>query len=229
MNTPEAKPPLNPWSIWIPIIIIMLGVVVLYNYTVYQSMRNDKDRPPFMTQIRSDLHLVERSGKKVNLSDVGGKIILAAHFYSTCPSGCSVIIDEMKSVYDQYAKNDPRIQFISFAIDPGDTPERLKEAADGYGITGDNWWFVNGDQPTIRTFLNLKMKFFKLEEVPEKERTSPIDKYRHDMRVALIDQKGHVRGMYEVMNPDPEFRQIYQKKLRKDLEYLLSQLPPAKP
>ena len=223
-ETPETeKPRINPWSVWIPIIFIMLGVVILYNYTVIQTMRKDNDRPPYLTQIRDDLDLVERSGEKVKLSQLSGKIILAAHFYSTCPSGCSVLIDEMKGIYDQYAPTHPNLQFISFAIDPGDTPERLKEAAEGYGVKGQNWWFVNGDQPTIRTFLTHKMKFYKLEEKPKEQQTSPIDKYNHDMRIALIDGEGHLRGMYEVLNPDPEFRQIYQKKLRKDLDYLLKE------
>jgi hypothetical protein len=65
MNTPSTEKPINPWSIWIPIILMVCGVVILYNYTVIQSMRKDKDRPPFMTQLKDDLELVERSGKKV--------------------------------------------------------------------------------------------------------------------------------------------------------------------
>ena len=225
MNTPSSERQINPWSIWIPIIIMVCGVVILYNYLMIQSMRKDKDRPPFITQLKDDLELTERSGKAVKLSDLRGKVILAAHFYSTCPSGCSMIIDEMKGLYDQFAAKYPQLQFISFAIDPGDTPERMKEAAEGYGVTGENWWFVNGDQARIRTYLNLKMKFYKLEEKPEAQRTSPVDKYNHDMRVALVDADGHLRGMYEVLNPDPEFRKIAQTKLRKDLEYVLNEKP----
>ncbi len=223
MNTPKTEPPINPWSIWVPIILIALGSVILYNYVVIQTMDRDRDRPPYITQLKYDLDLVERSGKAVKLSDISGKVILAAHFYSTCPSGCSVMIDELKSIYNEFTPKYPNLQFVSFAIDPNDSPARLKEAADGYGITQANWWFVNGDQPTIRAYLNQKMKFFKLEEKTPAQQTSPVDKYSHDMRVALIDSGGHLRGMYEVLNPDPEFRAIHQKKLRKDLTYILNE------
>ena len=229
MNHPPTEKAINPWSIWVPIIIMVLGVVILYNYSVIQSLRKDKSRPPFVTQLKDDLTLVERSGKEVKLSELRGKVILGAHFYSTCPSGCSVLIEELKKVYDEYAAKEPKLHFISFAIDPADTPERMKEAAEGHDITGDNWWFVNGDQTKLRAYLNLKMKFFKLEEKPADKQTSPVDKYNHDMRVVLIDAEGHVRGMYEVMNPDPEFRQIHLRRLRQDLEYVLREKPGQQP
>lgn len=222
MSSPETKPTINPWTIWVPIIFIMLGIVVYYNYVTIQSMRKDKDRPAFYTQIRKDLDLVERSGKKVKFSELDGKVILGAHFYSTCPSGCSVLVEEMKAIHDEFAPKHPGLHFVSFAIDPGDTPERMKEAAEGHDITGDNWWFVNGDQTAMRTWLTYVVKFIALKEKPPEKQTSPVDKYEHDMRLVLIDRESHVRGMYEVMNADPEFREIHKAKLRKDLAYLLA-------
>jgi hypothetical protein len=43
------------------------------------------------------------------------------------------------------------------------------------------------------------------------------------MRIALVDHEGRLRGMYDVMNPDPEFRAFAKKKIRKDLAYLLAE------
>lgn len=223
MNPPEEKPRINPWTIWVPVIFIVLGTVIYYNYVMIQNMRTDKDRPPFLTQIRKDIDLVERSGKKVKFSELDGKVILAAHFYSTCPSGCSVLVEEMKKLYDEHTPTHPGLQFVSFAIDPGDTPERMKEAADGHEIKGENWWFVNGDQPTLRAWLTYVVKFIALKEKPPEQQTSPVDKYLHDMRIVLIDHNSHVRGMYEVMSEDPQFREIAKTKLRKDLASVLAE------
>ena len=215
---------IHPWSIWIPIIIIVLGVVVLYNYLVMQTMQREKDRPAYFTRLEHNLDgLTERSGKKVQLDDLRGKVILMAYVYTSCPRGCSMIVEEMKHVYDEFAPTHPGFQVVSFTIDPDDTPENMKKFADSRGITKDNWWFVNGPKNEVRTFLSYEVKFYDVKEIPEKDRFSPADKYEHDMRVALIDHEGHVRGMYNIINPDLEFQKLDREKLRKHLAYLLAE------
>lgn len=215
---------INPWTIWVPIIMIVLGIVLLYNYLVMQSLEREKDRPPYMTRLERDLDgLTERSGKQVKLSDIKGKVILMSHVYTSCPMGCSQIISEMKDIYDEFAPKHPGLQFVSFAIDPEDGPDRLQKYAEANDIFKDNWWFVNGDQPSIRTYLTHIVKFTAVKEKPKDQQTSVVDKFEHDMRVALVDHQGHLRGMYALMNPDPEFRDADRRKLRKDLAYLLAE------
>ena len=224
MSDKPIKPRINPWSIWIPVIIIVLGVVVLYNYLVIQTMRREKDRPAYYSRLEHNLdELTERSGKKVALNDLRGKIILMAYVYTSCPRGCSMIVEEMKHVYDEFAPKHPGFQIVSFTIDPDDTPVNMKKFAESRGITKDNWWFVNGPKNQVRNFLTYDVKFYDVKEIPEKDRFSPADKYEHDMRVALIDGEGHVRGMYNIINPDPEFQKMDREKLRKDLAYLLAE------
>jgi hypothetical protein len=59
--------------------------------------------------------------------------------------------------------------------------------------------------------------------MPEADRLSPDDKYIHDLRVAVIDHLGHVRGLADILNADPEFANFWDEKLRKDLRYLLKE------
>lgn len=224
MSSPETKKPLNPWSIWIPIILIMMGVVVLYNYLVMETLQREKDRPPYYTRLEHDLkNLTERSGKTVALNDLRGKVILMGYVYTSCPRGCSLVVEEMKHVYDEFAPKHPGLQLVSFTIDPDDTPENMKKFAEARGITQDNWWFLNGPKTEVRNFLTYDVKFYAVKEIPEKERFSPMDKYEHDMRVALIDHEGHVRGMYKIMDGDPEFQKLDREKLRRNLAYLLAE------
>ena len=74
---PEKRP-INPWTLWIPLIMIALGVVVLYNYLIFNSIQKKEDkitladgtaihRPPFMGRLETDMEFTERSGKKVHL------------------------------------------------------------------------------------------------------------------------------------------------------------------
>ena len=224
MAASSTERQINPWSLWIPIIIIVMGVVILYNYLVMQTMQKEKDRPAYFTRLEHNLKgLTERSGKQVELNDLRGKVILMAYVYTSCPRGCSMIVEEMKAVYNEFAPTHPGFQIVSFTIDPEDTPAHMKEFAEKRGITKDNWWFVNGPKNDVRTFLSYDVKFYDVKEIPEKDRFSPGDKYEHDMRVALVDHEGHVRGMYNIINPDPEFQKLDREKLRKHLAYLLNE------
>ena len=227
MTEPAAKPKIAPWTIWIPIIMIALGLVVFVNYVNYLNMQNtgrEKQRPPRMARLETDLEgLTERSGKAVKLSDLKGKVLLLGHVYTTCPMGCATIIEEMKKIFDEFSPKHPGFQLVSFAIDTGDDAKRLRQYAEGNEITSDRWWFVNGDQTRIRNYLTKVVKFYPVIEKPKEKQTSTVDKYEHDMRVALIDAQGNLRGMYDILNPDAEFRDLARVKLRKDVAWVIDE------
>jgi hypothetical protein len=44
-----------------------------------------------------------------------------------------------------------------------------------------------------------------------------VDKYAHDMRMALVDAKGQLRGLYNVMASRPEQAQEEKQRLERDL------------
>ena len=228
-SNPPAQKKVSPLAIWIPIILIMLGGVVFYNYLVAQSLKpsQDKDRPPLLGRLEKDLILTERSGKTVQLSQLKGKFIVAGYVYTKCPRGCAIVVSKMKKLYEEFG-SDPRIQFLSFTVDPDDTPEVLSDFATRFGIAGDNWWFVNGPKAEVRNYLTFQFKFAGVKEIPELERLSPDDKYMHDMKVALVDDRGHLRGHYDIANMDPEYESFWADKIRKDLKYILSQPHEAK-
>ena len=223
-ETPPTQPRIAPWTLWIPIIIMALGVVVFFRWVASETLNKKQDRPPYAYKLERDLELIEKTGKPVKLSQLKGKVILAAHFYSTCPSGCTALADKMMELRNDFRQEHPSLQLVSFAIDEGDTPERLSAIAKEsfeVGPEDGGWWFVNGDQKAIRNYLTLQFKFITLQVKPEKERTSPIDKYNHDMRIALVDHEANVRGLYDLMSPDLELRKLNEERLRKHLAMLL--------
>ena len=224
MNEPPAKAPLHPLSIWAPIIIAVLGIVVFYNYLIYRSrIDNDVNRPAILGRLEKDLELTERSGKKVHLEELKGKVLVISWVFTRCPRGCAAVIAKLKKLHEEYA-SEPNVHFISFTLDADDTPEMMKKFASGLGIKDDaNWWFVNGEKDAVRKFMTSQVQFRPVQDMPEKDRLSPEDKYIHDLRVAVIDHLGHVRGLEDILNPDPEFAKFWDEKLRKDLRYLLNE------
>jgi cytochrome oxidase Cu insertion factor (SCO1/SenC/PrrC family) len=221
-ETPKAKrEPLHPLSIWAPIIIAVLGIVVFYNYLIYRSRIDKADRPPILGRLEKDLELTERSGKKVHLEELKGKVLIVSWVFTRCPRGCAAVIAKLKKLHEEFG-NEPNLQFLSFTLDAEDTPEMMKKFASGLGIADDaNWWFLNGEKDAVRKFMTSQVQFRPVQDMPEKDRLSPEDKYIHDLRVAVIDHLGHVRGLEDILNPDPEFAKFWDEKLRKDIRYLL--------
>jgi protein SCO1/2 len=227
LPAPDPKPNLTPWAIWIPIIIAVLGIVVFYNYLLamqQQAASEDKDRPAILGRMERDLKLTERTGKTVHLDDLRGKIILASWVYTRCPRGCAGVIAKLKQLQNEYRGN-PDIHLVSFTLDPEDTPEMMAKFASGIDVKdNDPWWFVQGDKEEVRGYLTQFLKFRPVQDLPEKDRLSPDDKYIHDLRVALVDHKGHLRGtLYDLMNVDPQFAEHFDAQLRKDLDFLLKE------
>lgn len=225
MNPPSRPPPtkLSPWTIWVPVIIAVLGVVVFYNYLIYRARTDKPDRPPVLGRLEKDLELTERSGKTVHMADLKGKVLLISWVFTRCPRGCAAVIAKLKKLHDEFGNN-PNVHFVSFTLDAEDTPEMMQKFARGLGIADDaNWWFVNGEKEAVRKFMTSQVQFRAVEDMPEKDRLSPDDKYIHDLRVAVIDHLGHVRGLADILNADPEFAKVWDEKLRKDLRYLLNE------
>lgn len=219
-----AKTKLSPWTIWVPIIISVLGIVVFYNYLIYRSrIDNDVNRPPILGRLEKDLDLTERSGKPVHLADLKGKVLVISWVFTRCPRGCAAVVAKLKKLQGEFA-NEPNLQFVSFTLDAEDTPEMMQKFARSLDIKDDaNWWFVNGEKDAVRKFMTSQAQFRPVQDMPEADRLSPDDKYIHDLRVAVIDHRGHVRSLADILNPDPEFAKFWDDKLRKDLRYLLNE------
>jgi protein SCO1/2 len=223
-ESPPAKTPLSPWSIWVPIIISVLGIVVFYNYLIYRSrMDSDVNRPPILGRLEKDLDLTERSGKAVHLADLKGKVLVISWVFTRCPRGCAAVVAKLKKLQGEFA-NEPGLQFVSFTLDADDTPEMMKKFAAGLDIKDDaNWWFVNGEKEAVRKFMTSQVQFRPVQDMPEADRLSPDDKYIHDLRVAVIDHRGHVRRLEDILNADPENAKFWDGKIREDLRYLLNE------
>lgn len=222
---PQARI-IRPWTLWIPVIMIALAGVITYNWLVYldrKSREEEAGRPPYIHRAEGDLILTERDGRTVRLSELRGKVILAAWVFTRCPRGCAGVVAKLKELSEEMAARSD-VHFIGFALDPEDTPEMMAAFAGQAGIPkAAPFWLVNGDPLKVREFMTRQLKFRPVQEMPEKDRLSPQDKYMHDLRVALIDHQGNVRRLADLVNADPEVAGYWDKQLRRDLEHVLNE------
>lgn len=233
-TSPPSRRPINPWTVWSLILIVVLGIVVGAN-VVNQSLRksNPNDgRPRLLGRIEKTPELIERSGERVTLAALAGKVYLTCYVYTTCPRQCMGVLAEMKAIGKELG-SPANLHFVAFSLEPEvDTPARLKEWANLHGVDTPDWWFLTTDTPKEMTALMTGPKSqFKLIEArkfdpaTEAERIVKEGAYEHDPRVVLVDTTGHIRGYYNLLSPDAG--DIMREKLLRDAKMVLAETQPA--
>ena len=205
------------------VVAIVGGILVTFSYLSYSGTQAKKQSLPKISRLEENLVATERSGEKVELKNLRGKVLLIGHIYTQCPRGCSGLAEIMKSYQKQFGK-DENFQLLSFTVDPtGDGPEQLREFTKTFDIEGDNWWFLTDqeDPDALENYLTSQLRFEPITDVPEAERLNDYDLFQHDMRLGLVDHQGNVRGLYQVLNASAG--ELINNKLAKDIKTLLNE------
>lgn len=134
---------------------------------------------------------VNQYGDSLGDKELAGKIYVADFFFTSCPSICPIMQRNMLAVYDAY-KDTPDVKIVSFTIDPKyDTPPVLKTYAGKLGVTGNSWWFLQGNRDTV----------YKIAEknylVAVSKDSTVASGYVHQGYFVLVDKQKRVRGSYD--------------------------------
>ena len=130
-----------------------------------------------------DFHLTERSGKKFFSRDLVGEVWICNFFFSTCPGICQAQNKYLRDLQKRIGEKCPRI--VSITTDPAtDTPEHLREFANGLGADPENWLFLTGDRMLIK---RIGSEFFKADSGGQ----------HHSSLLYVVDRWGDVRGKFD--------------------------------
>lgn len=171
-----------------------------------------------------DFAFTERSGRKISIADLKGKVWVAQFFYTHCTDICPLTVPQMGLLHLEYLK-DPEfrsaIHFVSITVDPErDTPEVLSKYAEHFSADPQMWLFLTGDKDTT---YRLAEQGFKLGIGEEKnppevvKKTGEEKELFHSNRLILIDRKAQIRGYYSGIDAEAMVR------LRRDLKTLLAE------
>ncbi|WP_166442847.1 SCO family protein [Phragmitibacter flavus] len=205
----------------------MLGLVVFWNYMMKLQADKLTPRLPMLSRLEKNFTFTESNGQQVELKELQGKVILACWVFTRCPRGCPGVVAEMKKLQDEFGDS-ADIHFLTASVDPDDKPEDLRKFTENFKLSTKNWWFVTGPKDDLRVYMTKYFGFQDVQDVPEADRLTPDDKFLHDMKVALVDHNGHVRGLYDISSPDPEFAGFFREKIRIDIKTLLEDQKSAK-
>jgi len=187
-----SHPSLYRWPI--RLLGLLIVVVLLYRFfstgqvSPSSELRRFTIVPPF--------NLTERSGKNITNKDLQGKIWVADFIFTTCPGPCPIITASMVKLQDAVA-HDPRVQLVTFTVDPqDDTPAVLSAYADKFGADPYRWWFLTGPEKPLYDLI--KNGFY---QVVQDNRDQPPQEGQfivtHSTKMVLVDADGTVRGFYD--------------------------------
>lgn len=182
--------PLRPRSLWLIVLTVFTAAAIFLVSKIHLS---PSALPVYGTV--EDFSLTERSGKKVTLADLKGRVWIADFIFTRCGGICPMMSAKMRTLQEHF-KNQPGIRFVSFSVDPErDTPQVLTKYATHFNADTGKWLFLTGDKEQL---FNLSEQHFHLgvSDIPLAEREAPDQSVNHSSKFALVDGQGKIRGYY---------------------------------
>ena len=97
----------------------------------------------------ADFSLTNQNGKTISHQDYKGKIYVADFFFTTCPTICIAMTDNLIKVQEEI-KNNPNIMLLSHSVTPKiDSVSQLKKYALEKGVIDSKWHLVTGNKKEI--------------------------------------------------------------------------------
>jgi len=177
--------------IGIAFIILIFGI-----YAVPKIV--NKFKTPKLVKIGQvpTFEFTNQEGQLISNSFYDGKVYVVEFFFTTCPTICPRMNENMVKIQKEYYGN-PNFGIASFSINPKhDTPEILKAYAKSHGATLKTWNFLTGDQDKIYELANSGFTLYAGEN------SEAEGGFEHSGMFALIDKEGNIRSrMDELGNP----------------------------
>lgn len=163
----------------------------------------------------ADFAFTNQNGKTITQNDYKGKIYVADFFFTTCPTICPKMTDNMGWLQEQI-KNMPEVMLLSHSVTPDiDTPEVLKEYAHKKGVIDSKWNLVTGKKQDI--YYIARKSYLAVKTTDSSELYDMV----HTENFILVDKEGRIRGFYNGTNLDKDVKgEKNVKQLLEDIKWL---------
>jgi protein SCO1/2 len=135
-----------------------------------------------------EFSFIDQDSQLVTRETFAGKVYVADFFFTSCPTICPKVKQQMLRIYEKYADDD-RVLLLSHTIDPKrDTVAKLRRYATNLGVPdASKWHFVTGDKGDIYDITDDYMSIAI-------ENSDAPGGFDHSGYILLIDGEGHLRG-----------------------------------
>ncbi|MFC4738543.1 SCO family protein [Flavobacterium ponti] len=195
-------------------IFIFLSLSILIFVGIYNLLQPQKTLPIFTpkdvnpqlvdTTIQhigynhkiADFKFTNQNGKTITQKDYKNKIYVADFFFTTCPTICPIMTDNMVWLQDKI-KDIPDVMILSHSVTPDiDSVPVLKKYALEKGVLDNKWNLVTGNKKDI--YYIARKSYLAVETGKPDELYDMV----HTENFVLIDKKGRIRGFYDGTNLD---------------------------
>ena len=155
----------------------------------------------------SDFSLTNQNGKIITQEYYDNKIYIADFFFTTCPTICPIMTENMFQIQEKTIGND--VLLVSYSVTPEiDSTAQLKKYALEKGVNDNKWNLLTGDKKQI---YDLARKSYLVAK-----NNGNGGKYDmiHTENFVLIDKEKRIRGFYDGTNNEE------MDKLLKDVKIL---------
>jgi protein SCO1/2 len=159
----------------------------------------------------ADFKLINQLGDTITFKNLEGKIYVADFFFTTCPTICPKMSDQMYRVYQKY-KDNPDVLILSHTVMPEvDSVPVLKAYAEKYGADANKWIFLTGPKEEI--YRLARKSYFAVIS----EGDGGLSDFIHTENFILVDKQKRIRGFYDGTSKEDVDRLI------KEISYLLKE------
>ncbi len=139
----------------------------------------------------SDFSLTNQNSKTITQKDYDQKIVVADFFFTTCPSICPIMTNNM-AILQEKIKNQSQIKLLSFSVTPQiDSVAQLKKYAQKNGVLDAHWNLLTGDKKEI--YALARKSYFVAKNDGD---GGPFDMI-HTENFVLVDPDRRIRGYYD--------------------------------
>lgn len=141
--------------------------------------------------------LTTQDGQRLALKQLRGKVLAITFIFASCTDTCPLLTAKMAGIRNRLGPDfGAKVQFVSITVDPGrDTPEVLKQYAEGHKANSAGWAFLTGTPAEIRDVAKRYGIYYK---------KMPRGDVDHTFLTSLVDRNGTLRVQYMGVRFDPD-------------------------
>ena len=150
----------------------------------------------------SDFNLTNQNGDVITSKDYENKIYVVDFFFTSCPSICPIMTNNMLKIQDEFIDNS-QVMLLSLSVTPEiDNVEILKAYAEEKGVNDSKWNITTGSKKHIYELA--RKSYFAVVEQGD----GGLQDFIHTPNFILIDTKKQIRGIYDGTDKNEIFRII---------------------
>jgi len=134
-----------------------------------------------------------QDGQNVKLDYFSGKNIVLAMIYTSCPTACPVIVNEMQNLQAKIPPDKIKnYKFILVSIDPKrDTPAQLKKYADARNLNPEIWTLLTGSENQVAELA---------QAIGFKYKRNTNRNFTHSNLITFLNRRGEIINQSKGLN-----------------------------